>query len=188
MRHSFAFIVLTGMLLLLVAVHPARAEEIQSDPEVPSELRVPPGHKLLVRAEAKGMQIYKSVEGKDGALEWAFEAPLAALSSSGKKTLGFHYEGPSWEATDGSKVVRDKKQVVKMAAAPHQREDIPWLLIKVQAEGDQEGAFNKVVYIQRINTNGGNAPPSQAPMRVGTKVGVAYRATYYFYGRADEQQ
>jgi hypothetical protein len=36
---------------------------------VPSELRVPSGHKLLIRAEAKGVQIYKSVEGKDGKLE-----------------------------------------------------------------------------------------------------------------------
>ncbi len=184
MRHSVAFVTLTGLLLLLVAVHPAGAEEQQSEPEVPAELRVPPGHKLLVRAEATGVQIYKSVEGKGGQLEWAFEAPLADLFSREGKKLGSHYEGPSWEATDGSTVMRDKEQAVQMAAAPHAQEDIPWLLIKGQAEGDKEGTFNKVGYIQRVNTIGGKAP-AEAPRHVGTKAGVAYRATYYFYSRAD---
>jgi hypothetical protein len=73
---------------------------------------------------------------------------------------------------------------VQMAAAPHAQEDIPWLLIKVKVEEDKEGTFNRVVYIQRVYTKGGKAP-AEAPMRVGTKVGVAYRSTYYFYGRAD---
>jgi uncharacterized protein DUF3455 len=137
-----------------------------------------------VRAEAKGVQIYKSVEGKDGQLEWALEAPLADLFSREGKPLGSHYEGPSWEATDGSKVTRDKEPAVKIAAAPNAKEDIPWRLITVKAEGAKEGTFSNVVYIQRINTKGGKAP-AKAPMRVGTKVGVDYRATYYFYGRVD---
>ena len=183
MRYSVAFVALTSMLLLL-AVHPARTEMQQSMPEVPSELRVPPGDRDLVRAEAQGVQIYKSVEGKDRQPEWVLEAPLADLFSSEGKKLGSHYEGPSWEATDGSKGTRDKEQAVQMAAVPHAQEDIPWLLIRVKAEGYKEGIFNKVVYIQRVNTKGGKAP-AEAPMRVGTKVGVAYRATYYFYGRAD---
>jgi hypothetical protein len=184
MRYSFASVAPTGILLLLLAVHPAGAEEQRSEPEVPSELRVPPGYKLLARAEAKGVQIYKSVEGKDGKLEWALEAPLADLFSGEGKKLGSHYEGPSWEAMDGSMVTRDKGQAVQMAAAPNAQEDIPWLLIKVQAEGDKQGTFSQVVYIQRVDTKGGKAPV-QAPIRVRTKVGVAYRATYYCYGRAD---
>jgi hypothetical protein len=185
MRHSFSSVALTGILLLLVAVQPVGAEEQQSEPGVPSGLRVPSGHNLLVRAEAKGVQIYKSVEGKDGKLEWVLEAPLADLFSGEGKKLGFHYEGPSWEAMDGSKVTRDKEQAVQMAAAPNAQEDIPWLLIKVQAEEDKQGGiFNQVVYIQRVNTRGGKAP-AEGPIRVGTKVGVAYRATYYCYGRAD---
>jgi hypothetical protein len=81
MRHSFTFVALTGLLLLLVAVHSAGGAEQQREPEVPSELRVPAGHKLLIRAEAKGVQIYKSVEGQGGRLEWVLEAPLADLFS-----------------------------------------------------------------------------------------------------------
>jgi hypothetical protein len=180
----FSSVALICILLLLVAVQPVGAEEQQSEPGVPLELRVPSGHKLLVRAEAKGVQIYKSVEGKGGKLEWVLEAPLADLFSGEGKKLGFHYEGPSWEAMDGSKVTRDKEQAVQTAAAPNAQEDIPWLLVKVKAEGDEQGIFNQVVYIQRVNTKGGKAP-AEAPLRVGTKVGVAYRATYYCYGRAD---
>jgi hypothetical protein len=187
MRQSSTFAALTGMLLFLVVVHSVGAAEQQREPEVPPELRVPPGHQLLVRAGAKGVQIYKSVAGKEGQLEWTFEAPLADLFSGEGKKVGAHYEGPSWEATDGSKVTRDKEQAVKMAAAPNAKADIPWLLIKVQnvqEEGDKEGTFSKVAYIQRVNTTGGRAP-TEAPKRVGTKVGVEYRATYYFYGRVD---
>ncbi len=180
----FRLIALTGILSLLVGVQSVGAEEQQSEPGVPSELRVPSGHKLLVRAEAKGVQIYKSVEGKEGKLEWVLEAPLADLFGGDGKRLGFHYEGPSWEAMDGSKVTRDKERTVQTAAAPNAQEDIPWLLIKVNAEGDKQGIFNQVVYIQRVNTKGGKAPV-EAPLRVGTKVGTAYRATYYCYGRAD---
>jgi Protein of unknown function (DUF3455) len=85
------------------------------------------GSSFQVRAEAKGVQIYKSVEGKDGRLEWIPEAPLADLFNSEGKKVGTHYEGPSWEAMDGSKVIRDKEQAVKMAAAPNANADIPWL-------------------------------------------------------------
>jgi hypothetical protein len=183
MRHRFAFVALIG-LLLLVAVHSIGAEEPPSEPGVPAELRVPPGHKLLIRAEAKGVQIYKSVEGKDGQLEWVLEAPLADLFGREGQRLGSHYEGPSWEATDGSKVTRDKGTAVQMATAPNAQEDIPWLFITVKAEGDKEGTFDKVVGVQRINTKGGKTP-AKAPVLVETKIGVDYRATYYFYSRVD---
>ena len=184
MRPCYAFIVLTGLLVLLRAMHPAGAEEQPSAPAVPSVLRVPPGHTLLVKAEATGVQIYKSVAGPDRTLAWVLEAPLADLFSREGQKVGSHYAGPSWEARDGSTVTRDQAQAVQTAAAPNAQHDIPWLLIKVQAVGDPEGAFTKVVYIQRVDTHGGQAP-AEAPRRAGTQVGVAYRAIYYFYGRAD---
>ena len=179
----FRLAALAGILSLLV-VRLVGAEDQQSQPEVPSALQVPSGQKLFVRAEAKGVQIYKSVEGKDGKLEWVLEGPLAELFGADGKTLGFHYEGPSWEAIDGSKVSRDKEYTVRITAAPNPQEDIPWLLIKVNAEGDKQGVFNRIEYIQRVNTKGGKAPV-EPPLRLGTKVGKAYRATYYCYGHAD---
>jgi hypothetical protein len=149
---------------------------------VPKEIAIPPGYKLLFRVEAKGVQIYKAVEAKSGKLEWVLEAPLADLLKEKGGKAGWHYDGPSWEAADGSKVVRDKTEEVKSAQAPNPKESIPWLLVMVKGEEGKNGTFSPAVYIQRLQTRGGKAP-TEFPKRVGTKVGVAYKAVYYFYGK-----
>jgi hypothetical protein len=141
-----------------------------------------PGHKLLFKFEAKGVQIYKAMVDKAGKPEWVLEAPLADLFD-GKAKAGCHYDSPpSWEAADGSKVV--KSGDAKPAKAPNDKADISWLLVKVKAEEGNEGTFSPVVYIQRLETEGGKAPADR-PKRLGTKVGVAYRAVYYFYAKAE---
>ena len=62
--------------------------------------------------------------------EWAFVAPVATLKS-GDKVVGKYYGGPTWEATDGSKVTG--KQV---AVAPAAAGAIPLQLVKANpAEG-----------------------------------------------------
>jgi hypothetical protein len=152
-------------------------------PDVPKEVKVPPGHKLLFNLEAKGVQMYKAVE-KSGNLEWELEAPLADLFDAKGGKAGCHYEGPSWEAVDGSKVVvHDKKVDVKSVKAPKPEQNIDWLLLKVKPAEGKEGELGPVVYIQRLHTEGGK-PPAELPKRVGTKVGVNYKAIYYFYGEA----
>jgi hypothetical protein len=152
-------------------------------PAVAKEIAVPPGHKLLFKWKATGVQIYKSVQGKAGKLEWVLEAPLGDLFDARGARAGWHYDGPSWEAADGSKVVRDRTVEVKSAPAPRPKEDIPWLLVKVKAEEGKDGTLSPAVYIQRLQTEGGKAPAG-LPRRVGTRVGVAYRAVYYIHGQA----
>jgi hypothetical protein len=152
-------------------------------PDVPKGIAVPPGHKLLFQLDARGVQVYKAVEGKAGKLEWALEAPLAELLDKARKA-GYHYDGPSWEAADGSKVVRDPSAEVKSAPAPRPRDDVPWLLIRVKAAEGRAGRLSPVVYVQRLQTAGGKAP-AEAPKRAGTKVGVGYTAVYCFYGKAE---
>ncbi len=150
-------------------------------PDLPKQIAVPAGHQLLFQLEGKGVQIYKAVEGKSGALGWEFEAPLADLFGAAGSKEGRHYNNPpAWEAADGSKVV---KLDAKPAPAPNPTKDIPWLLVKVKAEEGKTGTFSPVAYIQRLQTEGGKAP-AEIPKRVGTKVGVAYKAVYYFYGKA----
>jgi hypothetical protein len=149
---------------------------------VPKEIAVPAGYGLLFKAEAKGMQIYKAAETRPGTLGWALEAPIATLLDEKGGKAGWHYDGPAWEAVDGSKVVRDKAVEVKSAPAPNPQGDIPWLLLKVSADQGNDGKFTPTVYIQRLQTEGGKAP-AELPKRVGTKVGVAYKAVYYFYGK-----
>jgi hypothetical protein len=168
---------------IFVILLPVASQGQTTVPDVPKEIAVPPGHKLLFKVEAKGVQIYKAVEGKGGALEWVLEAPLADLFDEKGGNTGWHYEGPSWEAVDGSKVVRDHTEDVKSAPAPKPKQDIPWLLLKVKAAEGKEGKLSPAVYIQRLQTEGGKAP-GELPKRVGTKVGVEYKAAYYFYGLA----
>jgi hypothetical protein len=174
-----------GLLLaaILAILLPVASQGQPARPDVPKEIAVPPGHKLLFKVEAKGVQIYKAVEGNGGALEWVLEGPLANLFEEKGRKAGWHYEGPSWEAVDGSKAVRDKTEDVKSAPAPKPNQDIPWLLLKVKAAQGKEGKFSPAVYIQRLQTEGGKAP-GELPKRVGTKVGVEYKATYFFYGQA----
>jgi hypothetical protein len=175
---------LTILVVASIAVlFPVASVARSAAPEVPTEIGVPPGHKMLIKLQAKGVQVYKAVEGKTGALEWVLEAPLADLFEEKGGKAGWHYEGPSWEAVDGSKVVRDKTEEVKSAPAPRPKQDIPWLLLKVKAAEGKVGKLSPAVYIQRLRTEGGKAP-AELPKRVGTKVGVEYKAVYYFYGQA----
>ncbi len=160
----------------------AVAQGLAAAPDVPKEIAVPAGHEMLFQFEAKGVQIYKAVADKDGKLEWVLDAPLADLFD-GKVKAGCHYDNPpSWEAVDGSKVVKTGDATA--AKAPNDKADIPWLLVKVKAEEGAKGIFSPVTYIQRVQTEGGKAPADK-PKRLGTKVGVAYRAVYYFYGKAE---
>jgi hypothetical protein len=168
-----------GVALLLSVGSPARP----AAPNVPRALAVPPGHQLLFKLEARGVQIYQAVAGQGDRLEWALQAPLATLFREKGRKAGWHYDGPSWEAADGSKVVRDEAEEVKSSPAPRPGHNIPWLLLKVKAAEGKHGTLSPAVYVQRLQTEGGKAPV-ELPKRVGTRVGVEYRAVYYFYGRA----
>ena len=64
--------------------------------------------------------------------------------------LPIYYAGPTWEASDGSKVVGVVKAKVD---APDPR-SIPWLLLETHGTG-KAGMFAKVTSIQRVATVGG---------------------------------
>jgi hypothetical protein len=180
MQRQFGFLRASCFAILL----PIASQGQPAVPNVPKEIAVPPGYKLLFKLEAKGVQIYKTVKGAGGVLEWVPDAPLADLFEEKSGKAGWHYEGPSWEAVDGSKVIRDKTIDLKSAPAPkNPKQDIPWLLVKVKTAEGKDGKLSHVVYIQRIQTKGGKAPVER-PWRVGTKAGVEYKAEYYFYGEA----
>jgi len=178
MCRRLALLLAAGVAILL----PVASRALPAVPDVPKEIAVPPGSQLLFKVEARGVQIYKAA-GKSNQLEWVLEAPLADLLDDKGGKAGWHYEGPSWEAADGSKVVRDPAMEVKSAPAPKPKEDIPWLLVKVKAAEGKDGTFSPAAYIQRLQTGGGRAP-AELPKRLGTKIGVSYKAVYYFYGKA----
>jgi len=127
---------------------------------------------------AKGVQIYECRAKKDsGGYEWAFVAPDAQLSDRTGRAIGTHGAGPSWQASDGSRVVGTVKQRADAPTAGA----IPWLLLTAKSDGPP-GAFSKVTSIQRVNTVGGVAPETGCGATTnGTKTRVAYTADYYFF-------
>jgi hypothetical protein len=148
---------------------------------IPDAVKVPADYKTLCKMEAKGVQVYKGSEGPDGKLSWVFEEPIATLLADGK-LAGWHFDGPSWVSTDGSLVKKrtDLKDAVAKAPAPNAANDIPWLRIAIKGDDAKVGVLSKAVFVQRINTKGGQ-PPLVPPSRVGIKVGVEYTATYVFF-------
>jgi hypothetical protein len=150
-------------------------------PTVPDAIKAPADQVVLLKAKAKGSQIYECKPKADNpmAFGWSLKAPDAELFDDAGAPLGKHYGGPTWEATDGSKVVAQKKAQVDAPDAAA----IPWLILETKsAQG--EGALKGVQTIQRVDTNGGKAPADGCDAaHAGTEVRVPYTATYYFSGK-----
>lgn len=155
----------------------SQSRSVRSVPIVVAELAPPKDEVLLLRAFADGVQIYECVRGET-ALQWKFVAPEADLTDDQGHVIGTHYAGPTWQSTDGSKVVGKVVSSVDSADPGA----IPHLLIKASAN-EGSGVFARVRSVQRLQTNGGRAPAEACrDQDLGQKVRVRYRATYYFYG------
>jgi hypothetical protein len=144
--------------------------------QVPAALQVPANEQLVVQVHAKGDQIYScKVDGTQPG--WTLKAPDAQLFDKDGKAFGKHFAGPSWEATDGSRVVGKAAANVPSPDA----DSIPWLLVKVVSHAG-EGVLARVTSIQRINTKGGKAPASGCDAaHAGQEVRVPYSADYLFF-------
>ncbi len=147
----------------------------QTLPELPAALK--PGQlKPYLAVPAKGTQIYACNKNDAGAYAWTFKAPDAELADAAGKTIGKHYGGPTWEGSDGGKVVG----AVKASAPAPCGNAIPWLLLDVKSR-DGSGQFTQATAILRVNTVGGQAPATGCDAtHAGTEQRVPYTATYYF--------
>jgi Protein of unknown function (DUF3455) len=146
---------------------------------VPPALQVPGAQVLTRTLHGSGVQIYECRPSPQNAAQfvWTLEAPKADLADRSGKDVGRHYEGPTWEAYDGSKVVGE---VVARDSGPVPSA-IPWLLLRAKS-ATGKGMFARVQYIQRLNTVGGLAPATGCDSTQATqRVRVAYAADYYFY-------
>jgi hypothetical protein len=146
--------------------------------QVPEALHTAGAPALVVAA--RGEQIYECRPGKTaGTHEWVFVAPEAALYDARGRTVGHHGAGPSWQATDGSRVVG----TVKARADAPARDAIPWLLLDARSEGGG-GTFGGVTRIQRVNTAGGLAPSAGCDATAaGTQARIGYTADYRMFTR-----
>ena len=152
-----------------------------SPPAAPDAIAVPAGTPLILKAAAKGAQIYacKPKAGAPNAYEWSLKAPDAELFDEKGQKIGKHYAGPTWEATDGSKVVAKLHSKVDAPA----KTAVAWLLLDVKSS-EGAGVLSKVKSIQRLETSGGQAPATGCDAaHKGAETRVDYSATYYMYGQ-----
>lgn len=120
------------------------------------------------------------------AYAWTLVTPQATLSDCHDQLIGHHFasEGganfPEWQTVDGTYVVGQKH--LPTFTPDGGAGSIPWLLLRAVDAGGA-GTLRATQYVQRLNTEGGNAPTQACNAgSVGTMVNVPYTADYYFYG------
>jgi hypothetical protein len=156
------------------------AEAGPAEPTVPSTIRVPDGNKLYLVGHAVGVQIYKC-NATQGGFAWGLVAPRANLYGDNGNVIATHFAGPTWQATDGSKVVgrRVGDGVTVDSGA------IPWLLLSADSTsaGPDGTRLAGTTFIQRIATTGGLIPQAADcnAETAGTVNDVPYTADYYFW-------
>ena len=144
--------------------------------EVPQQIQPPANEQLLLRVHAKGDQIY-TCKADGTQFTWTLKAPDAQLFDKDGKPFGRHFAGPSWEASDGGRVIG---KAVANAPSPDAN-SIPWLLVTVVSH-EGNGVLSRATTIQRLNTKGGKAPASGCDAsHVGQELRVPYSADYLFY-------
>ena len=157
-------------ILALVATMLSAAAAAQP---IPASLAPPQGSVEVGRYPARGTQNYVCAM-KHGALSWTFKAPEAALTTAGNAPFAHHFAGPTWQATDGSRVLG---KLVASVPSP-KAEAVPWLLLSATSSGAR--ALARVRNVQPLDTLGG-AGPKRACSRAGEAERVAYTATYVFF-------
>jgi hypothetical protein len=161
--------------VLLAAASTALSLSVAAQ-QVPPQLQPPANEKLLLQVHAKGDQVY-TCKGDATQFAWTLKAPDAQLFDKDGKPFGKHFAGPSWEASDGSRVVG---KAVANAPSPD-ADSIPWLLVNIVSH-EGSGVLSSATTIQRLNTKGGKAPASGCDAaNAGKELRVAYSADYLFY-------
>ena len=149
-------------------------------PVVPAALRVPAGASLVARFHATGAQVYQCAP-RAGHFAWTLKRPDATLVDAAGAPVGTHTGGPTWTLTkDGSSVKAEK---VAQADAPAAGA-VPWLLLRATSTAGH-GLLSPVTYVQRLATQGGQAPASGCDAHAaGKETRAAYSADYVFYAGA----
>jgi len=134
-------------------------------------LGAPAGSTFAFHAYAKGVQIYRWDGGS-----WVPVGPSAVLYADveGTAMVGSHYAGPRWRSLSGSTVVG--AVIDRCISDPNA---IPWLSLGAEPE-EGPGVFQRVAFIQRVNTVGGKAPSGDGSFTNEVKE-VPYTAEYFFY-------
>ena len=166
---------LTGSLAALALTALPALAQTPTLERVPVAIK-PAGLSVYLEVPATGVQIYTCGKDAAGAWAWTFKGPEAALFDTQKKPVGKHYGGPTWEGSDGGKVVG----AVKANAPAPGGNSIPWLLLDIKSS-EGSGQFIQAKGILRVSTTGGTAPAQGCDeAHANQESRVPYTATYLF--------
>ena len=167
-----------GIGLLLSACAGGPATQMDAGKPAPAALKPAEGERAAFTWHAVGSQIYECRASDKGGWAWVFVAPEADLFNQKDEKVGTHGAGPNWTALDGSKTLG----TVKARADGERPGDIPLLLLTAKSAG-MPGKMAAVTSVQRLNTEGGNAPAKgcSAQADVGKRVKEGYTADYVFF-------
>lgn len=145
---------------------------------VPAALKPADNERAVFTWHAVGSQIYECRSDGKGGWVWVFVAPEADLFNQKEEKVGTHGAGPHWTALDGSRTVG----TVKARANGERAADIPLLLLTAKSR-DTAGRMASVTSVQRLNTEGGNAPARgcTAASDAGKRIKEGYTADYVFF-------
>jgi hypothetical protein len=175
----FNFGLVAAALCAAVLSACASGPSTQADAKpVPANLKPADSEAVAFTWHAVGSQIYECRTGDKGGWAWVFVAPEADLFNQKDEKVGTHGAGPHWAALDGSRTVG----TVKARADGERPADIPLLLLTAKSAGTP-GKMAAVTSVQRLNTEGGNAPATGCAVRAdaGKRAKEGYSADYVFF-------
>jgi len=158
-----------------VAPAPAPSEQ----PSRPSlglftRIRAPSEAEPILELAATGVQIFRCEPDKDG-FHWVFRLPEAELRDARGQVVARHGANYSFEHVDGSRLIGT---IVGYDSAPSE-DSVHWLLLRTQSYG--QGEFEKMTYVQRVDTSGGMPPAQCSAEQANQILRVPFSAKFIFY-------
>jgi hypothetical protein len=139
-----------------------------------SQIRAPGEVEPALELAATGVQIFRCELDRDGP-RWAFRLPEAELRDARGQPVGHHGANYSFEHVDGSRLIGT---IVGYDSAPSS-DSVRWLLLRTQPYG--QGEFEKVTYVQRVDTSGGMPPAQCSADQANQILRVPFSAKFIFY-------
>jgi hypothetical protein len=139
-----------------------------------SRIKAPSEVEPVLEMAATGVQIFRCEPDKEG-YHWAFKLPEAELRDAGGALVGHHGANYSFEHVDGSRLIGT---IVSYDSAPTD-DSLRWLLLRTQSYG--QGEFDKITYVQRVETSGGMPPTQCAAEQANQILRVPFSAKFIFY-------
>ena len=203
---NYTSVAALALTLMTGAPRAAFAQPPDTPPDVPDNLRVEPGNRVVFVGHGVGTQNYVCLPTSTGVAFQLF-TPEATLFSGEGRQLTTHFFSPNRNPKPGQDTKelgairatwensRDTSTVWAKAIAQAtsvtdpgfvEKGAVAWLLLEVV--GAQEGPtggekLTDTTFIQRLNTVGGVAPSTgcASAADIGTEAFMPYTADYFFY-------